>query len=115
MDTPVSRRDFVSACILGVEVTTNTPRGGDSGHGGRTVVRLIDVGSTDLHESRLVPSEFGGLDEVVLVLGGDAEAGVLADALIWAGRELKRQMEDNRTLDTVRWPDVTSAIVDEPF
>lgn len=90
----MSRREFVDACILEVEVTTNTPCGGDGGHGGRTVVRFIDAGGTDMSESHIKHDGFDA-EEVALVLRGDAEARVLAKALIWAGQKLLHQIEDN--------------------
>lgn len=111
---PMNKRTFSHVCVLGVEVGTNTPRGGDSGHGGRTVVRLVNDAGCDMHKSTVNRNEQGDVTEIVLAFGGDAEAHVLADALIWAGRQLKLQAEDNRTLNPVVWPDVLPA-VEEPF
>lgn len=86
----ISKREFVSACILEAEVGTNCPQGGDTGHGGRTVIRFIDKGSTDITDR----SGFEG--EAVIQAGGDAEASLLADALEWAGQELRVLIERNR-------------------
>ena len=75
-------------CNVKVEVETNVPQGGDSGHGGRTIVRLIDDGGTDM-------SGFGGEGRVEIRAGGDDEADVLAQAFRWAADELDRQIDEN--------------------
>ena len=40
--------EFFSANTLRVTVGTNCPQGGDSGHGGRTILIFEDLGGTDL-------------------------------------------------------------------
>ncbi|MEK4452314.1 MULTISPECIES: hypothetical protein [unclassified Paenibacillus] len=94
------KKEIVSFNILGVEVGTNVPKGGDSGHGGRTVLRLYDEASTAWEVS--VTPEFG--EEVLfdqpksieIVLGGDAEAQTLIEALEFAASELRKQLEANK-------------------
>lgn len=91
----MSKRTFVDFCIFEVEATTNAPCGGDSGHGGRTVVRITNHECTDMYDSWMDYDKTGDVRGIVLSFGGDAEACMLADALIWAGQKLHHQMEDN--------------------
>lgn len=85
----MAENTFFSACELRAQVETNCPRGGDAGHGG--VTRLVLEGAFGFAS---------GDDDVDAVfvdieVKGDAEAEVLADALVWAGDELRRQMKAN--------------------
>ena len=45
---PTEKTEIISANILEVEVGTNGPQGGDSGHGCRTYFKLQDGASTDI-------------------------------------------------------------------
>src|SRR5260370_37087913 len=63
-----ARHEATSANILRVTVETSCPRGGDSGHGGRTLVELEDLASTDITVTPLTNNGNGG---VRLELGGD--------------------------------------------
>lgn len=93
------KKELMNFNILEVDVGTNAPQGGDSGHGGRTVFRLEDQASTAW--SLYVSPEYG--DEIVveqpnsieIVLGGDAEAQTFIEALEFAASELRRQLEAN--------------------
>ena len=77
------KKQLTSANILLVEAGTNTPQGGDASHGGRTVLQLIDEGST--HWSVSIdgqpPQTLGTLR---VELGGDTEADTFMRALQWA-------------------------------
>ena len=42
------KTEMVNANILEVETGTNGYHGGDSGHGGRAILRLSDLASTDM-------------------------------------------------------------------
>src|SRR5690242_19458373 len=76
---------FYHACILTARVETNVPQGGDAGHGGRTTVFLTDEGSFAFGDGR----GNAALDQTVAIEAlGDAEAEVLANALMWAGERL---------------------------
>lgn len=74
------------AAILTVRVETNCPQGGDAGHGGKTRLTLIDAGGFAFA---------GDAHEITVEVLGDSEAEVLADALAWAGVELRRQLREN--------------------
>jgi hypothetical protein len=80
-----------SANILAVTVETNCPRGGDSGHGGRTTLELRDEGSTDIRV-HTIP------DGVRIEFGGDSECGTLIECLRWAADALDRQVAANTSV-----------------
>ena len=82
------KQEIVSLCILEVEAGSNCPQGGDSGHGGRTYLRLSDQASTDMR-LRFTPNDGSQISqtgwmpvrEVELMFGGDAERECLVHAL----------------------------------
>lgn len=74
--------EMVSANILQVSVGTTGPKGGDSGHGGRTVFALHDLGSTDM---TVIPDETG----VTIEFGGDTELHTFIEALEFAVQVLR--------------------------
>ncbi len=88
-----ARHEATSANILRVTVETSCPRGGDSGHGGRTLVELEDLASTDITVTPLTNNGNGG---VRLELGGDTECETLIECLRFAADELERQSKANR-------------------
>lgn len=92
---PVSRRSFVSACILDVIVGSTGYQGGDSGHGGRTVLVLDEQGGTDIR-CKTFGSPYGGADRIEIVLGGDCELDVFADGLMFAAKTLKKIIKESR-------------------
>lgn len=65
-----------SANIIGFEAGTTGYRGGDSGHGGRTVFRIFDISSSDI---RVITSSRG--DALSVELGGDCELETIIVAL----------------------------------
>lgn len=82
-----------SANILEVAVETNCPRGGNSSHGGRTVLELVDCASTEI---QAVVFERDGCRGVRLELGGDTECSTLIECLRFAAGELERQLSANQ-------------------
>ncbi len=83
-----------SSCnILRVVVETNCPRGGDSGHGGRTAIELWDEGGTDVLDVSTLASV--GARGIRLELGGDTECATLIECLRFAADELERQWKAN--------------------
>ena len=65
--------------VLSVTVGTNCPQGGDTGHGGRTLFRLKNEGSTDIRimvDGKDLPSA----RSIEIILGGDAEAKTFTEA-----------------------------------
>ncbi len=96
------RKCLWDACGFEVEVGTNTPRGGDTGHGGVTVLVLRDLGGTDWKAKVSGEGSVAGSPkELRIEFYGDAEAGNLVKALQFAIRVLELQSETNRTLPEV--------------
>jgi len=101
-DVKIETEEFVDACILFVQVGTNCPKGGDSGHGGRTVFELSDSASFAWWIEIEGGSEVAEDDErtvvldqprrVRLVVEGDAEAHNLLKALEFAAATIRAQM-----------------------
>jgi len=91
------KKTFVHCNILDLEVGTNTPKGGDAGHGGLTLFKLIDGGGTDwrirITDDSGSEHYFEMPQEITIVLGGDAEAKTFSEALLFAGKYLKLRMK----------------------
>ena len=85
---------FFSNC-LGVIAGTNCPKGGDSGHGGRTYLRIENLGGTDLSVRLDKAGLFNHVDSLEITLGGDSECEKLIDALKFAVRIIENQLEKN--------------------
>ncbi len=85
MELRTSRKTITHANILEVEFGSNCPRGGDAGHGGVTLFRLKDHGSTSA-DIRYAGRKIGELadGELELVLRGDAECETFMEALRFA-------------------------------
>ncbi len=88
----VYQREITSANILCVEVGTNCPRGGDSGHGGRTVLRLFDYAGTAMAASINDSAQLEA-KKIEIVCGGDCEHQTLIEALEFALRVLRGQTQ----------------------
>ncbi len=100
----VYEKEIVSANILSVVVGTNCPAGGDSGHGGRTVFKLVDGASTDL-KVRLDRGPQQEVDEIEMIFGGDSECETLIEALEFALIVLKSKKPlKGETTRTVQIP-----------
>lgn len=88
-----------SACVLECRVATNCPKGGDSGHGGRTVIEFTDGGCADLglsfDDDRMQYGEVESVNCVRIRLGGDAEAYAMARLLRFAANKLEEMLEAN--------------------
>jgi hypothetical protein len=86
----IHSHSMVNANMLTVQAGTNCPQGGDSGHGGRTVLRLIDDGATAL-SVRINGRQEEDATDVELVFGGDTEAATFIEGLEFAVRVLRGQ------------------------
>lgn len=75
-----------SANIIEVEAGTNGYHGGDTGHGGRTYIRIADQGGTDMEAK--IPNDGRGVE---ICLGGDTELGTMIEALEFILNILKIQ------------------------
>lgn len=85
--------ECVSANVLGVEVGTTGIKGGDTGHGGRTYMKLQDLSSTDMRV-RVNNGEWVNLmseGPLEIAFGGDAELETFIQALMFAVEELRGQ------------------------
>lgn len=82
---------ITSANILHVSAGTTGHRGGDSGHGGRTMFAIRNDASTDMSGS-LNGQPMKSIDSVELVFGGDTELTTLCQALRWILNELDPEM-----------------------
>jgi hypothetical protein len=85
---PIVEKLITSANLLSVEVGTNCPQGGDSGHGGRTFFRLTDLCSTDLRV-RQPDGKLAHVESVEIVLGCDSECRTFVEALEFAAASLR--------------------------
>jgi len=93
----VLSKTFTCMNVLAVAAGTNTPQGGDAGHGGVTVFELTGDAVTDWH---LIVEEHSGnktyisnIKTVRLELHGDSETATFIEALRFALKvfELQRQ------------------------
>jgi hypothetical protein len=89
----VSKTDLQSANILAVTVGTNCPRGGDTGHGGRTVLILENESGTGDVRCGIDGAEPESVSRIEIVTGGDTECETLIDALEFAVNALKKQTQ----------------------
>jgi hypothetical protein len=109
-DVVVRRIELSNHCIMTVEAGTNTPKGGNTGAGGRTVIRFIDEGGTDWDVWVTSPenSYFRGRKlihpddyehrsphSVEFVLKGDAEAENMIVALRFAADVLESRSSES--------------------
>src|SRR5260370_35854175 len=88
--------EFFGANCLRVTAGTNCPRGGGSGHGGRTVLILEDQSSTDLRCSADFASH-SYTNAIEVILGGDSECDMFIQALEFAANTLRLLQEANDT------------------
>ncbi len=88
MEIEIYGKEFVSCNILRAEVGTNCPQGGDTGHGGRTILRLIDEAATDI-SIKVDGQPLGSIKTLEILLGGDTECDTFMNALNFALNVLK--------------------------
>lgn len=89
-DLMVYSREICNCNILEVSAGTTGFRGGDSGHGCRTIIRISDLGGTDLRAS-VIPAAYPSnrANAVEIVLGGDAELETIIEGLEFILQALK--------------------------
>jgi len=92
VDVETWKREITHCNILEIEAGTTGFQGGDTGHGGRTYLRLKDLGSTDI-KANVVKDNYG-CTEVTIELGGDAELETFIEALEFAVKVLKEQSKE---------------------
>lgn len=106
---PIETKEITDCNILEVRAGTTGYRGGDSGHGGRTIVEFKDLASTDMRLSfQTQPLPDGSMETISgqrvkarnieceyirLTFGGDAEMDTFIEALDFAVKTLRRMRE----------------------
>lgn len=95
---PAIRKTLSSANILEITAATTGYRGGDAGHGCRTIVRIEDRGGTAI-KARVIPESIHGNGGVELMLAGDCELLTLVDGLRFAADALEKIAEEDRSRD----------------
>jgi len=89
------KKDLSFSNCLGIVAGTNCPKGGDSGHGGRTYLRIENLGGTDMSVKLDKSGQFTQVEAIEIVLSGDSECETLIDALKFALRTLENQFKGN--------------------
>lgn len=90
----VFEKEITSCNVIKVSVGTTGIKGGDSGHGGRTLLVLEDLGCTDMRckvsgyektfGCKKTESEYEEAERIEIVFGGDSELDTFFDALKFA-------------------------------
>ena len=92
VDVETWEREIIDANILSVEAGTNGYQGGDTGHGGRTYIRISDEGGTDL-SAKVLKDRYGDTSGIEIALGGDAELSTMIEALKFITKVLEEGRE----------------------
>lgn len=92
VDVETWERKIIDANILSVEAGTNGYQGGDTGHGGRTYIRISDEGSTDIN-ARVIKDRCDNTSGIEIALGGDAELSTMIEALKFITKVLEEGRE----------------------
>ncbi len=92
VDVETWEREIIDANILSVEAGTNGYQGGDTGHGGRTYIRISDEGGTDI-SAKVLKDRYGGTTGIEIALGGDAELSTMIEALKFITKVLEEGRE----------------------
>jgi hypothetical protein len=87
----MTNRDTTSKCFTAYSLWVGVTIRGDD-NGGRAVVQLYGDGLDVSHDYTMGGGEVIHDGGFLLEVNGDTEARVLADALEWAGQELRRQL-----------------------
>jgi hypothetical protein len=77
-------------CTLQYEVGTTGYKNGDSGHGGRTYIRLEDIACTDMRV-RVNGGQELDCDKLEIIFGGDDELEAIVGALKFFSAVLENQ------------------------
>ncbi len=93
----VGEEEFVSANIIRAYVATTGQRGGDCGHGAKTLIELIDDASTSwlviVHKRNGERVIIDQPDRVSILLCGDTEIDTIARALEFISKKLKNSLK----------------------
>lgn len=91
VDVETWEREIIDANILSVEAGTTGYRGGDTGHGSRTYIRISNEGGTDM-DAKVLKDRYGDTCGIEIALGGDAELSTIIEAL----KFITQVLEDGR-------------------
>lgn len=94
-------KEITDCNILGVKVGTTGYKGGDTGHGGRTLLELKDLASTDMRVS-VDGKELVDAQKVTLVFGGDSELDTFKEALLFAYKTLEGMEPKMTFIDKIK-------------
>jgi hypothetical protein len=106
--------EIADACLLEVEAGTTGKCGGDSGHRGRTYIRLKDLSSCDIRVSVDHPEDGPNGKTITITFGGDAELSCLKIALSSALsfiEQIEKETEAERRL--VRLTNILESTFDD--
>jgi hypothetical protein len=87
--------EITSHNILRATAGTNCPRGGDAGHGGNTVLQVLNLGCTRWQVT-VDDQVFESPGQVTIELQGDSEADTFLEALRFAATVIEIQLTSNR-------------------
>ena len=87
------KREIVNANLLEVEAGTTGYKGGDSGHGCRTYIRIEDLGDTNIRVAAIKSSKRGN-GGMVIELGGDSELSTIIAGLKFITKVLEDQVNE---------------------
>lgn len=90
----VSTKEIEDFNIIMVEVGTNCPRGGDTGHGGRTIFSIKNLASTDMRVG-VNGDKPNNVESFDIIFGGDSECETFIKAVEHAVEVLKSQYITN--------------------
>jgi len=79
-------KEIFDACVIKVKAGTTGFKGGDAGHGGRTFIKIEDIGGADIH-FKATQNEME--KSLIMTLYGDAELNVMIEGLEWITKKLK--------------------------
>ena len=96
---PAVRKSFTSCNVLEVTAATNGCKGGDAGHGCRTMIRIEDRAGTSI-KARVIPESIRGNGGIELRLAGDCELLTLIEGLRFAADALEKLDDEARKHNT---------------
>ena len=86
---PTVIEEINGANLLFVEVGTNGKKGGDSGYGCRTYIKIVDESGTDI-KARSIDTEDRKNAGIEIMLGGDSELNTIIEALKFCTKILEQ-------------------------
>lgn len=108
------RKVIKNANVLAVEAGTNTPMGGDAGHGGITVFKLSDYGATAWKLVYIKDTDQTVVeqpDKITIALYGDTEAETFMEALRFALQTLGIQHSEIPVIKALPRPDFKEGLM----